>query len=351
MQIESIGFYVPEGRITNREITRMVREFNEERLSAQDLEFLEYGSQRKFEFLGLDTRSACKEGDNFCTMAEKAAGQALKKAGLLAADIDCLIFSGVTNPYREPSFSNILAHRLGMVHGDFFDVNDTCNGFIKSLEIAQLYLDRGLYDKVLVACAESPLELMDALKLQIVLDDPDQMDTRLAGLLVGAGAAAMVLSREGKARTVVHYHNQRTSRDWDASMLALPGTPVPGSKFGDTLEGFRSDARLIASQLIKHMPGYIIETLSSWDMTADDIDWLIFHQLGDNITFAILDKLKADHAKAPINTFRELGNMATVNIPVNLGMLEQQKVVKDGDSVLLISSSCGLSYALVHIVW
>jgi 3-oxoacyl-[acyl-carrier-protein] synthase-3 len=86
-------------------------------------------------------------------------------------------------------------------------------------------------------------------------------------------------------------------------------------------------------------------------MTADDIDWLIFHQLGDNITFAILDKLKADHAKAPINTFRELGNMATVNIPVNLGMLEQQKVVKDGDSVLLISSSCGLSYALVHIVW
>lgn len=351
MHIQSIGFYVPEGRITNSDVTKMVCEFNKDRLSAEDLDFLEYASTRKFEFLGLDTRSACGDGDNFCIMAEKAARQALDKAGLAGADIDCLIFSGVTNPYREPSFANVLAHRLGMAHGDFFDVNDTCNGFIKSLEIARLYLDSGMYEKVLVACAESPFELMDPLKLQVLLDDPDQMDTRLSGLLVGAGAAAMVLSRAGRGKAVAHYHNQRTSGDWDASMLALPGTPVPGSKFGDTLVGFRSDARLIASELIKHMPGYILSTLSSWNMTADDVDWFVFHQLGDNITYAILDKLKADHAKAPVNTFRELGNMATVNIPVNLGMLEQKGGVKEGDSVLLISSSCGLSYALVHIVW
>lgn len=351
MHIQSIGFYVPEGRITNSDVTAMLCEFNKDRLSAEDLDFLEYGSTRKFEFLGLSTRASGMEGDHFCTMAEKAAMQALSKAGLSAGDMDCLICSGVTNPYREPSFANILAHRLGMVQGDFFDVNDTCNGFIKSIEIAKLYLDSGMYETILVACAESPFELMDPLKLQVFLDDPDQVDTRLSALLVGTGAAAMVLSRSGQGKTVAHYHNQRTSKDWDASMLALPGTPVPGSKFGDTLTGFRSDARLIASELIKHMPGYILDTLQGWNMTADDVDWFVFHQLGDNITFAILDKLKADHERAPVNTFRELGNMATVNIPVNLGMLEQKNVVKEGDSVLLVSSSCGLSYALVHLVW
>jgi 3-oxoacyl-[acyl-carrier-protein] synthase III len=64
-----------------------------------------------------------------------------------------------------------------------------------------------------------------------------------------------------------------------------------------------------------------------------------------------MDKLKADHAKAPVNTYRELGNMAMVNIPVNLGMLDRNGIVGRGDSVLLVSSSCGLSYALVHLVW
>lgn len=351
MHIQSIGFYVPEGRITNSDVAHMVCGFNADRFNAEDLDFLQYSCTRKFEFLGLDTRSACKEGDNFCTMAEKAAAQALDAAGLTADHIDCLIFSGVTNPYREPSFSNVLAHRLGMAHGDFFDVNDTCNGFIKSLEIAKLYLDSGKYATILLACAESPFELMDPMQLQVYLDDLDQMDTRLSGLLVGTGAAAMVVGRKGQGKKVVHYHNQRTSRNWDASMLAMPGTASPGSKFGDTLVGFRSDARLISSELIRHMPGYIQKTLASWEMSADDVDWFVFHQLGDNITFAVMDKLKADHAKAPVNTFRELGNMATVNIPVNLGLLDRKGLVGQGDSVLLVSSSCGLSYALVHLVW
>ena len=86
-------------------------------------------------------------------------------------------------------------------------------------------------------------------------------------------------------------------------------------------------------------------------MTIGDFDVLVMHQLGNNVTFATLDKLQVKHEISPINTFNECGNMASANIPVNLALLEEQGKVKKGDSVLLVSSACGLSFSLIHIEW
>lgn len=353
MFITSMGYYIPDGRITNGDITDILADYNKDHFSRDDIDFLKYSSTRKFEFLGLETRSCCAvgSGDHFSSMAETAAQQALTRAGMLPEDIDCVIFSGVTNPFREPSFAIMLAHRLGIKTADFFDINDTCNGFMKSIDIAGLYIKSGKCRHVLVATCESPYELKDALKLEIEIGKSDQLDSRLSGLIVGTGAAAMILSADGEKGRIAHYGEQRTSNEWDASILTLPGTAMPGSKYGDTITGFWSDGRLISSSLIREMPDFVNRKLGEWQMDIESIDLFIHHQLGNNVTFAIMDKLKADHRKAPVNTFRQFGNMATVNIPVNLAMAEEQGLIKKGDSILLLSSSCGLSYALIHIVW
>ncbi|MBU1170682.1 MAG: hypothetical protein KKD44_14065 [Proteobacteria bacterium] len=353
MFITSIGYYIPDGRITNSDITEILVEDNKEHFSKEDIEFLTYSCTRKFEFLGIETRSCCSEenGDHFASMAEKAARKAIDQAGIPPEEIDCLIFSGVTNPFREPSFAIMLAHRLGIKTGDFFDINDTCNGFMKSIDVAGLYLKSEKYRHILVATCESPYDLKNTLKLDIHIENTDQIDNRLSGLIVGTGAAAMILSSDGGKGRITHYGEQRTSNDWDASMLTLPGTAVPGAKYGDTITGFWSDGRLISSSLIREMPEFILRKLSEWGLDAQSIDLFIHHQLGNNVTFALMDKLNADHQKAPVNTFKQFGNMATVNIPVNLAIADEQGLIKKGDSILLLSSSCGLSYALLHIVW
>lgn len=353
MFIKSIGYYIPEGRLGNQEITDILSAINEESFDEDTFDFIKYNCSRKFEFLGLETRSYPHDAevDSFASMARTAAENAIEKSGLKPEEIDCIIFSGVTNPYREPSFAIFLANSLGIETGDFFDINDTCSGFMKSIEIAGLYINSGRYRNILIATCESPYELTESMKLNIRIKNLDQLDLRFSGLVVGTGAAAMVLSAEGDGASIQNYGEQRRSTEWDASVMTIPDTAVPGSKYGDNVAGFWADGRLISSSLIKDMPDFVLRQLKEWHLDIESIDLFIHHQLGNNVTFALMDKIGASHDKAPINTYREFGNMAAANIPVNLAIAEERGLIGKGDSVLLLSSSCGLSYSLVHIIW
>ncbi len=351
--IRSIGYYIPQGRLTNREVLERLKEANKHHLGKEDLELLVYGSGRKFEFLGIESRSVCaqEDGDNTVTMAVKAARNALDAARLEPGELDCVILCGVSNPFREPTFALVLARQLGMKTGDFFDINDTCNGFLKSMDVAARYMATGMYKNVLIAAGENPYELAPGLGIDYKVPDLAGADTRFGALLAGCGAAAVVLSAEGDGRKIVHYREKRETLNWDASVLTVPGIALPGDTPLPLDCGFRTDARLISSQVIKDIPAFAADTVAAWNMSLDDFNLFIMHQLGNNVTFATLDRLKLDHAKAPVNTFREYGNMASANIPVNLALAEKRGKVSRGDSVLLLSSACGLSYALMHIEW
>jgi 3-oxoacyl-[acyl-carrier-protein] synthase-3 len=353
VHIRSIGYYIPKGRLSNEQVIANIRETNGKRISPEDLELILYGSGRKFEFLGILTRSFCREedGDNAVTMALKAARHALEKAEMSADRMDCVIVSGVSNPFREPSFALALAHQLEMTSGDFFDINDTCNGFMKSMDVASQYLRTGKYRNVLVVTSENPYEIAEGLGIDYTFNDPSEVDSRFSTLLVGSGAAAMVLGPDGDGKKIVDYREKRETANWDASLLTIPGICLPGSKLGPTSPGVRTDARLVAAQVIKGIPDFAADTAAQWKMKIDDFDLLVMHQLGNNVTFATLDRLHLNHDKAPVNTFQECGNMASANIPINLALAEERGSVHGGDSVLLLSSACGISYSLMHIQW
>jgi 3-oxoacyl-[acyl-carrier-protein] synthase-3 len=351
--IHSFGYYIPRGRLSNHDVLEQVKQANKKHLNKQDLDLLVYGNGRKFEFLGIETRSVCREedGDNAVTMAVKAAENALRAAQLEAGQLDCVIMCGVSNPFREPTFALVLARQLGMESGDFFDVNDTCNGFLKSMDVAGKYIDTGMYRNVLIAASEHPYEMAAGLGIDYSVPDLAGADNRFGALLAGSGAAAVVLTADGEGKKIVNYRERRETLNWDASVLTIPGIALPGSTPLPEACGFRTDARLISAQVIKDIPAFARETVALWNMSLEDFDLFIMHQLGNNVTFATLDQLKLDHTKAPVNTFKEYGNMASANIPINLALAEEQGRVHKGESVLLLSSACGLSYALMHILW
>jgi 3-oxoacyl-[acyl-carrier-protein] synthase-3 len=351
--IKSMSYYIPGGRLTNAEVLHKVEEANKDHMEKEDLEFILYGNSRKFEFLGIETRSLCleNENDNAVMMACRVSSQALEKAGMEARQIDCIIVCGVTNPFREPPFALVLAKKLGMTSPDYFDINDTCNGFMKGIDVATQYMKTGKYRTILVVSSENPYEIAEGLGIDYRLNTKDEADNRFSTLIVGSGAAAVILSIHGDGKKIVNYCEKRETHHWDASLLTIPNISLPGSKVGPKSCGVWTDARLISAQVIKDMPVFIQETLRGWNMTVEDFDLLVMHQLGNNVTFATLDKLHLHHDKASINTFKECGNMASANIPVNLAIAEEQGKVKEGDSVLLVSSACGLSYSLIHVEW
>jgi 3-oxoacyl-[acyl-carrier-protein] synthase-3 len=351
--ITSMGYYIPGGRLTNEDVLQRVEEANKDHLAKEDLELILYGDSRKFEFLGIETRSLClvHDDENAVAMACGASLQALEKAGMKARQIDCLIVCGVTNPFREPSFALVLAKKLGMEASDYFDINDTCNGFMKSVDVAAQYMKTGKYRHIMIVSCESPYEIAEGLGIDYRLNTKDEADNKFSTLIVGSGAAAMILSVQGNGRKIRDYCEKKETLNWDASLFTVPNIFLPDSETGERSRGVWTDARLISARVIKEMPVFILKTLQGWGMTLGDVDLLVMHQLGNNVTFATLDALQLSHDRVPVNTFKECGNMASANIPVNLALAEEQGKLKKGDSVLLASSACGLSYSLTHIEW
>jgi 3-oxoacyl-[acyl-carrier-protein] synthase-3 len=399
--IRSIGYHVPGGRLTNGEVLDRVRDANADRLGADDLDLLLYGYERKLEFLGIETRSIGAPGDSCINMAVKAARDAICKAGLDPTDIDLVIGCGVSNPFMEPSLALALGHRLGIGSGDFFDINDTCNGFMKSMDVAGMYLRAGRCSNALVVSSENPYELAEGLGIDYTIPEVSDADSRFSSLLVGCGAAAAVLTRSasgaessrsrvtdsacdrfgtdrdsgsggssvgiatrtvpapsvvpngawpGSAR-IVDYREHRVTSLWNASVLTVPGTDMSDEDQVMTSPGLWTDARLVSAQVIKEMPAFINESMEQWGISFDDIGLVVLHQLGDYITFATLGRLGVSEEKAPVNTFREFGNMASANIPINLAIAVEEGRIARGDSVLLASSACGLSYSLTRLEW
>lgn len=347
--IKSAAYYIPEGRLTNEEVLDRVKQANEKHLSKDDLDLLLYGCGRKFDFLGIETRSNCPDGENAVTMAVAAGQSALRKAGLSADRIDCLLATGVGNPFREPSFATIIAKQLGVASADFFDINDTCNGFIKAMDVAAQYLKTGRHRNILIVTSENPYETASGLNIDYTMGSMNRVDNRFSTLTVGCGAAAMVLGTDGDGRRLANYEEKRETANWNASLFTVPGVFLPDEAHGCMSPGIWTDARLVSAQVIKEIPGFIIGALAKWNLTLDEIALILMHQLGNNVTYATLDLLHVERTKAPVNTFNECGNMASANIPINFCLAEERDHLKKGDNVLLVSSACGLSYALVHI--
>lgn len=350
--IQSIGYSIPSGRLTNQEVLQRFQADNRDRFTPQEMEYILYGHLRKFEFLGIETRSCPHPGSNETTigMAVDACRKALQSAHCSIEAIDCLICCGVSNPFREPSFALILARQLAL-DGDYFDVNDTCNGFMKSMELASLYLRAGKYAKVLIVTSENPYETAAGLGIGYRVKERSTVDDTFAGLLVGSGAAALILGNSGPGAAIVGYEEKKYSTQWDASILTIPSVAFPTDSGFAPSCGFRADARLISSQIIKDMPPFILTTLAGWQKELHTIDYCILHQLGNNVTFALMDQMQIGHDKAPVNTFREFGNLACANIAVNCAIAQERQIFKKGDSILLMSMACGLTYGLMYIIW
>ncbi|MBN1413072.1 MAG: hypothetical protein JW969_19690 [Spirochaetales bacterium] len=347
--IKSLAHYIPEGRLTNEEVLENLRRSNEGTMGREDLELLLYGCGRKFDFLGIKTRSFCGHDDNAVTMAVKAARSAMEKAGLQANAIDCLIAAGVSNPFREPSFALIIANSLNIRSGDFFDINDTCNGFLKSMDVACQYIKTGRHKNILLVASENPYELAEGFGIDYSLDGTKNADTRFSAFTVGCGAAAMVISADGPGMKIIDYLEKRETVHWNASLFTVPGVYLPDDEKKNKSPGVWTDARLVAAQIIKEIPGFIGEALDQWNMDIDGVDAIVMHQLGNNVTYATLELLHAPRGKVPVNTFGEFGNMASVNIPSNLSIAMDSGHVKKGDTVLLVGSACGLSYSIVRV--
>ena len=148
-RITSTGSYIPEFRLTNDALARMVETSDDWIRERTGI------AERR-----INTTLSARE------MAHIAAKRALDAANLAPESLDLIIATTVTNDNFTPALACFVQADLGAVNAFAFDLNAGCSGFVYALETASAFISSERpgakrIDRVLIVCAENLSRLID----------------------------------------------------------------------------------------------------------------------------------------------------------------------------------------------
>src|SRR5690349_16689902 len=163
--ITAVGGYVPETKLTNADLEKMVGTTDE------------WIRTRT----GVEERRILKEpGKGSSDLAAPAILQLCEKRGISPEEIDVLICATVTPDMVFPATANIICDKIGAKNAWGFDLEAACSGFLYSLTVGASLIESRRYKKVVVVGAD---------KMSAIVDYSD----RTTCILFGDGAGAVLL--------------------------------------------------------------------------------------------------------------------------------------------------------------
>ncbi len=301
--IQGCGGYLPERTVTNHEMSQMV----------------ETSDEWIVERTGIRKRHFAAVGQPTSDLATKAAQVALQNADLSAQDIDLIVVATITPDRTFPSTASFVQNQLGNTHALAFDVAGACAGFLVALQMADNFIRLNQGRHALVIGAEVMTSLLD-------------MEDRRTCVLFGDGAGALVLKGQDaqeneKQRGVLGIHLQTDGQHH----------PILHTDGGVSTNGQVGKLRMNGPEVYRHAVTKLTDSarkiLHSYDLSVDDIDWLIPHQANIRIIESVARKLDLPLDKV-ILTVQDHANTSAASIPLALWTACTQGRVKQGDLIL-----------------
>ncbi|MFI9569228.1 3-oxoacyl-ACP synthase III family protein [Streptomyces rishiriensis] len=326
--MRSVAVHVPERRQTAQEI--------EDEITARNPRLrLMRGTLRQM--YGFEERRVAPDGTLPSELAVAAAAQVLDQAGLAADAVDLLLFASTGEDLEEPATAHVVAHALG-VTAPVFDVKNACNGVLNALETADALIRTGRYRRVLITTGErgsmiSTLPVRDRSELAMFLPALTLSDLGAAVLLEASDRPGLIGGR--------FYAN---SSGWRAMTLTKPHfTPHTGEVT------VRFDFGSLAESFIGMAPA-ALDVLHDLGVKPDDLALVAMHQASVPFTRTILGALGIPEHKI-VPTFSSYGNAATVSLPLQLVLAEQEGRLHPGDLVALLGLASGASAGVMLMEW
>ena len=266
-----------------------------------------------------------------------ASARALACAGLDAAEVDLIIYGGVSNDELVPNSASAVQISLGATNAASIDLNTACTSFCYGLATATAMIRTGMVKNAVVIGVELISRYMD-------------WSNRNVAVLFGDGAAAVVLQatdhEEGMLGSVLGCDAEARQtlrvRGFGCDYALRDVT------FGDTIWDF--DGPAIFKRAVHHMSAASTRVLKECGMTADAVDLVVPHQANLRIIEAV-----AKYAGIPMEkvivTVPKYGNMSAATVPVALVEALEAGRVKPGSSILMPAFGGGLTYCSLLVRW
>ena len=285
---------------------------------------------------GIRERRIVGPGQTTASLAVEAGRRALEKAGLTGADIAHLIVATATPEQPSPATSAFVHHELGIA-GSAHDVNAECSGFVYSLMTAAGWI--GLDPRPILVIGS------DTHSLTVNPDDRD------LGILVGDGAAALVL--QPSADPWLRAWNLGADGSCAGSLKVLAGgsrMPTTEQTVRDGLHYAKINGNEIYLNAVRFTVRSIRETLESAKITPAEVDHIVPHQANIRIINSVLAHSKL-RPEILVTNLERYGNTASASIPLALSEALDADRIQPGDKVLLAGFGAGMTWGSMLLDW
>lgn len=270
-------------------------------------------------------------------MSTIAATRALACAGLDAADLDLIIYGGVSNEELCPNSSSGVQLALGATKAASIDINTACTSFCYGLATATAMIRTGVVRNAVVIGVELISRYMD-------------WSNRNVAVLFGDGAAAVVLqasdNEEGMVGAVLGCDAE--ARDSLRVRGFGCGYSGYGITFGDTIWDF--DGQVIFKRAVNAMAASSMKVLADRGVGAGDVSLVIPHQANLRIIEGVA-KFAGIPMEKVIVTVQKYGNMSAATVPVALVEALEGGRVAPGSWLLMPAFGGGLTYCSLLVKW
>ncbi|MEL7421447.1 MAG: ketoacyl-ACP synthase III [Bacteroidota bacterium] len=318
--IAGCGAYAPERVLTNQ--------YFDELLGQDVSTWLEENVQ-------IFERRWCTADQSTADLAERAAIQALERAGIAATDLDLIIISTDTPEFVSPSTSSVVQHRLGANKAGTFDINTACAGFVTALDIGSKYIQADeRYQNVLVIGAYAMSKYLN-------------MADKKTVTLFADGAGAVVLSASEEANRGFLTSELITKGEYNEWMGIYAGgtrQPVDAAVLDQQTHQLQFVHKFpkelnpeVWSQMIRNLSERISEPVT-------EVARFFITQININAIWETLDRLGEDRAKGH-TIMHYYGYTGSACIPMAFNDAWEKELVKPGDLVFFVGSGGGLAFA------
>jgi acetoacetyl-CoA synthase len=322
--IVGLGSYLPEGRITNRELAR-------------SLDVSEAWIVSRTE---IHERRVARPEQATSDLATEAAIRALDDAEVEPSELDLVVVATSTPDWIQPATACAVQRNLDAPGAAAFDVSAVCSGFVYALTVADALLRAGGREgKALVIGAETYSRILD------------YRDRRTC-VLFGDGAGAVVLGPVPPGAGLLRACLGSDGAKWDLVGIPAGGSrlPVSAATVARGEHYFRMQARGTRAYVKDRFPHAVGEVLRSTGLRLEDVDLVVPHQANGVLLRECAQELDLPPHKIHW-TLGRYGNTAAASIPITLDDAVRQDRLAPGDLVLMVAIGGGMTWASALLRW
>ncbi|MCC3377293.1 ketoacyl-ACP synthase III [Cohnella sp. REN36] len=317
--ITAIGSYVPESRLTNDDLSRLV-DTNDEWIVRRT---------------GIRERRVAGKDEYASDLAVRAVRDLLDRYPTRTEDIDGILVATTTPDTPFPSVAARVQMAFGMPAALAFDMNAACAGFVSALQTAGGLLLTGAYRKILVIGVETLTKITD-------------YADRSTCILFGDGAATVLVERAEKGSFLASYAETN-----GAGGIHVYASGLSDRWNGETLEGggnIVQNGREVYKWAVSTVPGGVRRLLTSADLSINDLDWFVPHSANLRMIEAMCERLDFPYERA-LHSATWYGNTSSASIPLALDLAVRDGRLSAGQLLALYGFGSGLVQAGLLLRW